>query len=210
MKALLRIVGPALLTAMLLVPGCGRPKATISIVNGLGNYDITSIYVYPDSVLLRGASLLNSPLLPGDTFEARVYPGIYTVVLIDEDGDSYNYGGLLVGRTGYALRAQLEDLNMGTIHSGQGGTPVVIVNALESNSIYYAYASMTAGAWGGADLLRSTVMLPGEKLIYWTVPGTWSFKLVDDAGAEYIEEDIQVGDSGYVWTVTGADRGTGF
>jgi hypothetical protein len=185
--------------------GCGRGGAAIEVLNDLGAYDIMDIYVYPDTTLIRGSNLLPGPLLPGGTFAAEVQPGIYNVVAVDEDGDSYHYGGLMVGNAGYSVRVSLDDMNMGVIHSGSGSTPIVIHNNMQSNSIYYAYATMAAPAWGD-DVLRMTVMLPDEDLIIWVVPGTWSLKLEDQDGGIYIREDVDVSAGGYDWAVTESDR----
>jgi hypothetical protein len=197
-------------TVLMAAAACGQPRAKVTILNDLGGYDIMEIYVYPDSVRLRGANLITGPLLPGEAFDTKVLPGIYNVVAIDEDGDSYHYGSILVGRNGYQVRVSLDEMNMGVIHTGGGPVPVEIRNSLPGLSIYYAYASMTAGSYGGSDILRTTVMLSGETLVYWTVPGTWSFMLEDENGDQYTIENVTVGDSGYVWDVTGADRAGGF
>lgn len=185
--------------------GCGREGSRIEVLNDLGAYDVVDIYVYPDTTPIRGSSLLPGPLLPGETFTTEVQPGIYNVVAVDEDGDSYHYGGVMVGNAGYSVRVSLDDMNMGVIHSGSGNTPIVIHNDMQSRSIYYAYATMAAPAWGD-DLLRLTVMLPDEDLVIWVVPGTWSLKLEDQDGGIYVREDVAVGVDGYEWTVTEADR----
>jgi hypothetical protein len=187
---------------VLAAAGCGRPE--LEITNALGSYDICDIYVYADSSARRGPDLLDGRLQPGETWATELAIGGYDIIIVDEDGDTYSYEGIPVDGNGHLLRVMLDDLNMGHIHRGDGSIAVTIENGLPGTSIYFAYAAQIHDQWG-ADLLGSTVMLPGEKLTVWVLPGTWHLKLVDQYGTEYVREDLEIGPDGYGWQVGGAD-----
>lgn len=191
------------MVAVALSAGCGS-RSRLEVVNELGSYDICAVYAFPDTSLKRGQNLLEGRIQPGEAWTVELDRGQYSVIVIDEDDDSYDYPDVPLDENGYSLLVKLEDFNMGHVHSGDGTLPITIENGL-SVTIYFAYASLTS-TWGG-DMLRSTVLMPGETLTIWVMPGNWNVKLEDEYGSSYTLNGIEVGAGvdGYSHVLTPAD-----
>ncbi len=191
---------------VVLAAACGQ-RSELRVTNNLGSYDITAVYAFPDSSLKRGQNLLEGRIQPGEVVTFEMARGTYDVIVVDEDDDSYDYPGLPLDENGHDLLVKLEDFNMGHVHSGDGTLPITIENGLGSITIYFAYASLTTSGWG-EDMLRTTVLVPGEELTIWVMPGNWNVRLEDEYGEAYVLTGIELGGGtdGYSHVLTMADR----
>ena len=81
---------PAALIILFIATGCFNPEKII-ITNGLRNKNIEYIYVSRGSEDEWGINSLPdwNPLLPGESHETTITPGMYDVQVVDEDGNTY-------------------------------------------------------------------------------------------------------------------------
>ena len=110
----------AILTALALI--CTFAAASsVRIENQTGGWDIQDVYVSPFGSDSWGENLLGDDVIvPGDTAEFRVEPGMYDLMLVDEDGDMYEkFGVCILFRM--VWRVTLDDLTRyasGAVYSG--------------------------------------------------------------------------------------------
>ena len=109
MKALLMTVG----TAAILTASCGYEPTRITLVNGLGSYNVEYLFISGTSEEDWGLNSLpgNTVLLPGDSIAIAVEAGRYDLQVIDEDGDTYTRWDQDVPEEGYRWEVRLGEMD---------------------------------------------------------------------------------------------------
>jgi len=95
--------------------------STIRIDNETGGWDMEEIYAVPSGSESWGENLLGSEIIPdGTTSEIALQPGMYDLMLVDEDGDMYEkFNVPILFR--FAWNVTLDDLTRyasGAVYSG--------------------------------------------------------------------------------------------
>jgi hypothetical protein len=194
----------ALLAATLvMVTGCDK-TVPVTVTNGLGDWDISSVYIYPADQVSRGADLLATDLVPDSSSVFRMLPGNYNILILDEDTDSYFYGNVTVPAEGYTLEVKLEDLDSGNINAGTGDYPLTITNNLTDYDLWYVYAD-SAGDELVTEYMGANILFPEETMTLWLAPGTYQVQIVDDSDATFTYEEVVVAETGAAITVKEED-----
>jgi len=89
----------------------GEASAPVTIVNGLGSWDIFFVYVDPSSAPWGDDRLGSDILQPGDEITVLVDPGTYDMRVEDEDGDTYTKWEIEVGANGYQWEVTLAEMD---------------------------------------------------------------------------------------------------
>lgn len=109
----MRIIATAVILTVLLGSGCGYEPVRITVVNGLGSWDIHGIYISGTGEDSWGLNSLSSSsvLAPGDSIAIAVEPGSYDLQIADEDGDTYTRWNQEVTPEGYRWEVRLGEID---------------------------------------------------------------------------------------------------
>jgi len=91
-----------------------RPPAvptTVTIVNGLGSYDIWYVYVSRTIDPWGDDKLGTSILGPGESIDVDITTGAWDMKVEDEDGDTYTLWGQEIGPEGYVWNVTLDQID---------------------------------------------------------------------------------------------------
>ena len=171
----------------------GDGSAPVTIVNGLGSWDIYFVYVDPSSAPWGDDRLGSDILLPGDEITVWVDPGPYDMQVEDEDGDTYTKWEIEVGNSGYEWEVTLADLDatgsgeVGLMPVpeaytvGQGSAPVTFTNDLGGWDIYGVRIDPSSEPEWGEERLGAEYMLTGGQSVTVMVdPGTYDMQVIDE------------------------------
>ena len=196
----------------------GDGSAPVTIVNGLGSWDIYFVYVDPSSAPWGDDRLGSDILLPGDEITVWVDPGTYDMQVEDEDGDTYTKWEIEVGNSGYEWEVTLADLDatgsgeVGLMPVpeaytvGQGSAPVTFTNDLGGWDIYGVRIDPSSEPEWGEERLGAEYMLTGGQSVTVMVdPGTYDMQVIDEDEDTYTKWEVTVGEDGYDWSVTLSD-----
>jgi len=197
----------------------GEGSAPVTIVNGLGSWDIYFVYVDPSSSDTWGDDRLGSDiLLPGDEITVWVNPGTYDMQVEDEDGDTYTKWEVAVGANGYEWEVTLADLDatgsgeVGLMPVpedytvGQGSAPVTFTNDLGGWDIYGVRIDPSSEPeWGEERLGAEYLLTGGQSVTVMVDPGTYDMQVIDEDEDTYTKWEVVIGEEGYDWSVTLSD-----
>ncbi len=200
MRKTLLLVASAML---ILVAGCAK-NVPVTVMNDLGDYDISAVYIFPTTQASRGEDLQAADLAPGQSAVFQVLPGAYNILVLDEDGDSYYYENVTVPAEGYTATVSLDDLNWEHVHVGTGHYPLNITNNLSEYDFWYLYIDPT-GTEPTTEYMGSNIIFPGETITVWMEPGTYDVQVWDDTDFSYTFEGVTVADAAVTLPVTDAD-----
>lgn len=89
---------------------------------------------------------------------------------------------------------------------GSGSCPVRITNDLGSWDIWFVYVSPSSETeWGQDWLGTSGILSPGNTITVKVAPGTYDLMVEDEDGDTYSNYGVEIGSSGYGWSVTLSD-----
>jgi len=197
----------------------GEGSAPVTIVNGLGSWDIYFVYVDPSSSDTWGDDRLGSDiLLPGDEITVWVNPGTYDMQVEDEDGDTYTKWEVAVGANGYEWEVTLADLDATSSGEvglmpvpedytvGQGSAPVTFTNDLGGWDIYGVRIDPSSEPeWGEERLGAEYLLTGGQSVTVMVDPGTYDMQVIDEDEDTYTKWEVVIGEEGYDWSVTLSD-----
>jgi|GEM_PF-336703 len=196
----------------------GAGSAPVTIVNGLGSWDIYFVYVDPSSAPWGDDRLGSDILLPGDEITVWVNPGTYDIQVEDEDGDTYTKWEVAVGADGYEWEVTLADLDatgsgeVGLMPVpedytvGQGSAPVTFTNDLGGWDIYGVRIDPSSEPeWGEERLGAEYLLTGGQSVTVMVDPGTYDMQVIDEDEDTYTKWEVVVGEEGYDWSVTLSD-----
>jgi hypothetical protein len=91
----------------------GGGTAPVTIRNDLGSWDIHGVWIDPSSSPDWSEERLGPGymLAVGSSFTVMVDPGIYDIMAVDQDGDSYTRWEVEVGPGGYSWSVNLADMD---------------------------------------------------------------------------------------------------
>ncbi len=106
--------------ALILLLALPAAAATITIENATGGWDIVTVYLAPYGASNWGQDRLgDSTLTEGETIALEVPAGMYSLRLVDEDGDMYTRLSVpVMGR--YVWEVTLDDLDGSSWSTGGG------------------------------------------------------------------------------------------
>ena len=93
-----------------LISGCGD-NVRVEITNDLGAWDIEEIYIDPSDSDEWTENRISNVLEPAEVATISVPAGIYDIMLVDEDGDSYTRWDVEIGSAGYNWSVELSDMD---------------------------------------------------------------------------------------------------
>lgn len=175
----------------------------VVIINELDGWDIEEIYVdLSDGP--RGEDRIDRKLESGDEITIILdEDGIYDIMIIDEDDESYTLWEVEIGEDGYVWAVTLED---GDWQSDAEEVTVTIENGLGSWTLWNGYCSLSESDEWGEDRFGSEVLEPGESVSFEVMSGDYyDFKCIDNEDDEYLLWDVWVGEDGFVWEVDLSD-----
>lgn len=196
----------SMLPMVLGMTGCGQESPSLSVINRLDDFVITRAYVYAQGSACRGANLFRDPLPPDSVMTVELHDSISTVLLLDEDGDSYVFTGLEAGQRD-SLEVTLDDISTTRFHYGDGPYAMVIRNGLDGSSIYYVRVDDRSGM-GPVDYLQWNTLWPDEVLTAWVAEGSYRVVAEDQDGSTYTYPQVSVDSTGASVVVEEADRDT--
>ena len=184
----------------------------VTITNGLEAWEIYSIFVDPSEEPWSEDLLGEEEILSiGESFTVDVEEGTWDIMVTDEDGDTYTLWEIEIGPEGYQWNVTLDDLDSGwgedefteprILETGEGTTPIAIINDLQGWDIFWVYVDPTDELWGD-DLMGMDVLYQDDQIIVWVDPGTYDIKVEDEDGDTYTLWEVEVDEAGYEWNVT--------
>ena len=198
----------------------GEGTAPVTIINGLGSWDIYFVYVDPSNAPWGEDRLGANILSPGDELTVWVEPGTYDMKVEDVDSDTYTLWGVDVDENGYVWEVTLSDMDAGGASEGESGlmpvpegytvgdgtAPVTFTNSLGGWDIYAVLIDPSSDPEWGDERLGAEYMLGGDQTVTVMVePGTYDIQVTDEDGDTYTKWEVAVGANGYEWEVTLAD-----
>jgi len=201
-----KVLFAVLAVSLLVVAGCVK-TVPVTVKNGLGDWKITAVYMYPVTQVSRGENMITADLVPDSTAALRVLPGNYNILVIDEDNDCYTYNNVSITSDGYNLEVKLDDLNSSNYNVGTGHYPLTVTNGLADYDIWYVYVD-PVGTEPTTEYMGSGILFTDETITIWLEPGTYVVKAVDDSDASFTYDSVQVTESGAKLTVNEADIDT--
>ncbi|MBD3369680.1 hypothetical protein GF402_04870 [Candidatus Fermentibacteria bacterium] len=194
------------LVMVLAMIGCGEERASLTVVNGLDDFVITRVYVYAEGSADRGSNLLRDALPPDSSVTVSLQDSLSSVLLFDEDGDSYLFTNVARGGND-SLAVTLDDISTTRFHYGDGPYALNVRNGLEGSCIYYLRISDPAEEeW--TDYLQWNTLWPDEVLTAWVEEGSYRVVAEDQDGNAYTSRGISVDSTGASLTVEASDRDT--
>lgn len=196
----------ACLAFFLAIVGCGGERASLAVVNRLDDFVITRIYVYAEGSADRGSNLLRDALPPDSSVTVSPEDSLSSVLMFDEDGDSYLFTNVARGRED-SLAVTLDDISTTRFHYGEGPYALNVRNGLERSCIYYLRISNPPGGeW--TDYLQWNTLWPDEMLTAWMEEGSYRVVAEDQDGYVYTFPEVSVDSTGASLTVEASDRDT--
>jgi hypothetical protein len=92
-------------------PRPAEVPTTVTIVNGLGNWDILYAYVDPSDAPWTDDRLGDEILVPGASFVVDITTGTWDMKVEDVDGDTYSRWMIEIGPEGYVWEVTLDDMD---------------------------------------------------------------------------------------------------
>lgn len=96
---------------LLLLAGCSYEPTRITVVNGLGSWDIEYFYISDTDEEDWGRNSLTRILTPGDSLSIAVEKGTYDLHAIDQDGDTYTLWDQRVPEEGFRWEITLDQID---------------------------------------------------------------------------------------------------
>ncbi len=196
-----------------LVYETGEGSAWVSITNDLDGWNIFWVYIDPVNEPW-GEDLLGSDILyDNDQLIVWLDPGIYDIKVEDEDGDTYTLWEVEVDETGFDWYVTLDDMDPFltdeapegvVLDTGDGMSPVTVINDLDGWDIMFVYVDPSDGPWG-EDRLGAQIMGDADEITIWVDAGIYDMRVQDEDGDTYTLWGIEVDEAGFEWAVTLSD-----
>jgi hypothetical protein len=165
------------------------------VVNGLRDYGIVSVYVWPCGGTCKGENLLGSVLDPGSGILLDIAPGRYNLLAFDEPGNPYGVQDSMDGGGSDTLALDLEHLMYDRPNVDLGGFLLEVENRLQGLAIDRITIFREDGTGRlTADGIR---VFPGWGIYLWLDRGTYSLEITDQVGRVCRIDSVTVpGDAG--------------
>jgi hypothetical protein len=201
-----KVLFTVLAVALLVVAGCDK-TVPVTVLNSLGDWDVSAVYIYSATQASRGEDLLLADLAPDSSAIFRVLPGAYNILVLDEDGDCYIYNNVTIPAEGYKVEVTLDSLDSSNYNVGDGHYPLVVTNTMTDYNVWYLYVD-AVGATPTTEYMGSGILFTGETVTVWLEPGNYQVQAVDDTDATYTYESVTVSETGGTLAITDADIDT--
>jgi len=201
-----KVLFTVLAVALLVVAGCDK-TVPVTVLNSLGDWDVSAVYIYSATQVSRGEDLLLADLAPDSSAVFRVLPGAYNILVLDEDGDCYIYNNVTIPAEGFRVEVTLDNLDSSNYNVGDGHYPLVVTNTMTDYNVWYLYVD-AVGATPTTEYMGSGILFTGETVTVWLEPGNYQVQAVDDTDATYTYESVTVAETGGTLAITDADIDT--
>jgi hypothetical protein len=161
----------------------------LTLVNGLRDDSIVSIYVREYGSVARGDNLLSEELPPGAVISAELPQGHYSILAFDCSGTSYGITPFVheSGEDTVHIELQYVTFDRPNVDLGPFMLP------LSSDIPGFAIAEMTlTGDDGSTVRIEDLRIFPNAGVVLWMSPGLYRIEAMDEIGRLYRLDGISV------------------